>query len=155
MSPLKLLRFLFSPFGRFARLPFVGVLAWCLTASLLMASLQQITARPEDDPLVLSPRSSAFLVAAVLLILWPLVAGVAKRLHDLNLTGWLILPVFLTPLIGLLQEGALNLPDYDAGWTDAFAQAYQYAALISPAYFAILILLSCLIPSRAGKDSLP
>lgn len=149
------MRFLFSPFGRLARVPFLGALAWCLIVSLLMATVQQITAGPEDDPVVLSPRSALFLAAAIALILWPLVAGVTRRLHDLNLTGWLILPVFLTPLISLIQEGALNLPQYDAGWTDAFAAIYQYCAIISPAYFGILILLLCVIPSRAAKDSLP
>ena len=155
MSPFKILRFLFSPFGRLARLPFLGVLAWCLTVSLVMAIVQQLTADPLDDPLLLTPRSALFLVAAIVIILWPLVAGVARRLHDLNVSGWWVLPVFATPLIGLIQEGALNLPQYDAGWTDAFALAYQYAGLISPVYFGILILLLCIVPSRPAKQTLP
>ena len=155
MSPSAILRFLFSPFGRLARLPFLGVLAWSLTVSLAMAIVQKITADPFEDPLVLTPRSTLFLVAAIALILWPLVAGVARRLHDLNVSGWWVLPVFATPLIGLIQEGALNLPQYDAGWTDGFARAYQYAALISPIYFGTMILLLCVIPSRPSKQTLP
>lgn len=155
MSPLKPMRFLFSPFGRLTRVPFLGVLAWCLVVSLLMATVQQITAGPDDDPVVLTPRSALFLLAAVILILWPLVAGVTRRLHDLNLTGWLILPVFLTPMFSLIQEGALNLPQYDADWTDAFAAIYQYSNIISPAYFGLLILLLCVIPSRVAKQTLP
>lgn len=155
MSPLKFLRFLFSPFGRLARLPFLGVLAWCFLVSLVMATVQQVTASPEDDPLVLTPRATLFLAVAIIVILWPLIAGVTRRLHDLNLSGWWIAPVFLTPVISLIQEGALNLPQYDAGWTDAFAMAYSCAAIIWPAYFGILILLLCIIPSRAAKQTLP
>ena len=155
MSPSAILRFLFSPFGRLARLPFLGVLAWCVTVSLAMATVQQMTADPLEDPLVLTPRSALFLLAAIALILWPLIAGVTRRLHDLNVSGWWVLPVFATPLIGLVQEGALNLPQYDAGWTDGFALAYRYAGLVSPVYFGILVLLLCIVPGRAAKQALP
>ena len=155
MSALALLRFLFSPFGRLARVPFLGVLGWCLVVSLVMATLQQVTAGPQDDPVVPSLRAGLYLGAALVLILWPLIAGMIRRLHDLNLAGWWILPALMTPMISLVQIVVTLVTGDDTDGSDAFATAYYYANLVSPIYFAVMVVLLCVIPSRRAKESLP
>lgn len=155
MSPLALLRFLFSPFGRLTRVPFFGVLSWCLVVSLVMATLQQITAGPEDDPVVPSLRAGLYILAALVFILWPLIAGLIRRLHDLNLGGWWILPALVTPMISLVQIVVTLVTGDDTDGSDAFATAYSYANHISPVYFIIMLVLLCLVPSRRPKESLP
>ena len=155
MSASACLRFLFSPFGRLARVPFLGVLGWCLVVSLVMATLQQVTSGPEDDPVVPSLRAGLYILAALILILWPLLTGLIRRLHDLNLAGWWILPALVTPIISLVQIVVSLVTGDNTDGSDAFATAYAYANHISPVYFIIMLVLLCLVPSRRPKDSLP
>jgi len=148
MRPLKLLRFLFSPFGRCARLPFLGTLAWCLAVSLLTVAVTAMSGGLDTEDFDPTPLGLVSLLVASALIMWPMAAGMSKRLHDLNLSAWLMTPVFVTPLTGLAQIVAMQLPFYNEVWDDTFKRAYDSATFIWPAYFLGLLTLLCLMPSR-------
>jgi uncharacterized membrane protein YhaH (DUF805 family) len=122
--------FLFRFHGRISRarlwLSLLVIFGWMLLAVALMAVLNRMLGRPPAASLnltdifaVLDPDTFRGLTRADLLpaaahvvltplFAWVFVAGVVKRLHDRDKSGWWTVPFFVVP--GLVNQYADRLP---------------------------------------------
>ena len=99
--------FLLSPNGRATRQEF-----WLGYIGLIAAEAVLIRALP--NPLLYNSRGRSWdhddldlalkwpVTAAVLIVGWPLIAVVVKRLHDLNVSGWWMAAVLAFPSVAKL-----------------------------------------------------
>lgn len=120
---MTLLRYFFSPNGRFKRLTFwEGLVAWVLLNTLILMIEVAILSFPVDDYLVRNLGDAEhviyyFLGSSLIFLhwvfaIWTLIAVCAKRWHDLNYPGWLavvnIIPVVCVGLAILTYLGSVD-----------------------------------------------
>jgi len=103
---MQILRFYFSPFGRVSRKGlWVGfILPYFIIGILMMVILVSLFPSGHgSDPTVVAGFIAERLILLspiLLLIWWASIAIAIKRLHDRNITGFWLLPMFVFGLVG-------------------------------------------------------
>ena len=99
MNPLKLL---WSFYGRIGRGAYVGGLflnlAWALAAFVALIQIFGPSRTPGELP---HPAVGPILIVGFILFIWAKLALAAKRFHDVGISGWLCLLLFI-PLVGFI-----------------------------------------------------
>ncbi|TAI66164.1 DUF805 domain-containing protein [Bradyrhizobium sp. Leo170] len=91
-----------SPNGRISRQEFrLGFLGIVLVYILLVRYYVSPDVNPPYDGSVR---------LALLIVLWPLIAILAKRLHDLNVSGWWLLTLLAIPLVASAINISVSIP---------------------------------------------
>ncbi len=102
-----------SPNGRISRQEFrLGFIGIVLVYILLVRSWRNLTIPPVRyyvSPDVNPPYDGSVRLA-LLIVLWPLIAILAKRLHDLNVSGWWLLTLLAVPLVASAISISVSIP---------------------------------------------
>lgn len=99
LTAKTVLQFVFSYGGRIKRIPFVLGECLSIVPAILLVKLQSIAIL--DGPVINTSPAVAFLIfGAIIFVLWFHWVLMIKRLHDVNLSGWLSL-IYCVPFVNL------------------------------------------------------
>lgn len=148
---MSALKFLFSTQGRVTRLPFILFVVGVRAAT----EIAHYFARNQDPSTSMVQYSSVFVIIGVagLVVLWPVFAVTAKRLHDMNLPAVLALGHFLPLPLGFLSAQFV-LAQNQSSDSDStlFLSATQVTMQIIYFYIIALLLILSLVKGTKGPN---
>lgn len=106
-TPQDILR-LFSFKGRIGRKEYALIILGMMVVGWTLVAVDMILGSGEDRPFVFA--SLYWLVAII-----PFYASTVRRIHDLNRTGWWVLPMALIPLLNIVLLISLMIRKGDVG----------------------------------------